>query len=158
MLLSLEQLALLVLLLTVTCVGLFIYTFMLNKKLKVFLLGADGSTLESAIRSDRTKVESLVIENKELKGRLDIAEKKMSQSIRSAQTIRFNPFPDQGSNQSFATSLLDEQGDGVVISSLYARERVSIFAKPVKTFESTYELTVEEKQSISQTKQNQYAK
>ncbi len=61
------------------------------------------------------------------------------------ETIRFNPFPDQGSNQSFAVGMLDEDGDGVVFSSLYSRERMSIFAKPIKNGKSEYELTAEEK-------------
>ncbi len=64
------------------------------------------------------------------------------------ETIRFNPFPDQGSNQSFAIGMLNEDGDGVVISSLYSRDRMSIFAKPVKDKKSTYELSTEEKEAL----------
>jgi hypothetical protein len=64
------------------------------------------------------------------------------------ETIRFNPFPDQGSNQSFAIGLLNEEKDGVVISSLYSRERMSVFAKPIKNGKSDYELTQEEKEAL----------
>jgi biopolymer transport protein ExbB/TolQ len=158
MLFSLQNVSILVIILIIVSCALFIYTLLLAKRLKAFLLGSNGASLESAIVSDRAKVESLVSENKELRARLSTAEKKMSQSIRSVQTVRFNPFADQGSNQSFATALVDETGSGVVISSLYARERVSIFAKPINDFQSTYELTVEEKQSLEQTKSNQYGK
>jgi hypothetical protein len=103
-------------------------------------------------------VQKLIEENKVLRTRLDTAEHKMTQAVRTVETVRFNPFPDQGSNQSFATALLDETGSGVILSSLYARERVSIFAKPVQGFASTYELTTEEKEAIQKTKQNQYGK
>jgi hypothetical protein len=58
--------------------------------------------------------------------------------------VRFNPFEDAGSNQSFAIGLLNEQGDGVVVSSLYARERMSVFAKPIQQHNSSHELTTEE--------------
>jgi hypothetical protein len=76
----------------------------------------------------------------------------LRKSIRGLETIRFNPFPDQGSNQSFAISFQNEDGDGVVISSLYARERMSVFAKPIKKGSSTYELTDEEREVINKSK------
>lgn len=48
--------------------------------------------------------------------------------------------------------MLNEDGDGVVISSLYSRERMSIFAKPIKNGKSEYELTDEEKKSLAKAK------
>jgi hypothetical protein len=138
--------------------GLVGYVAWLHRKLSRFLTGSDAQNLEEVITSDRRKVASLVEENIALRSRLDVTEKKLAQSVRAVQTIRFNPFADQGSNQSFATALVDETGSGVVLSSLYARDRVSVFAKPVANFTSTYELTVEEKQALEQSKQNQYGK
>jgi hypothetical protein len=81
-------------------------------------------------------------------------EKRLRKSIQSVHTVRFNPFKGTGggSNQSFATTLLNEDGDGVIISSLYARDHVSIFGKPVSKHESTYELSEEEHQSLDQAK------
>ena len=76
----------------------------------------------------------------------------MRKSIRGLETIRFNPFPDQGSNQSFAVGMVNEEGDGVVFSSLYSRERMSIFAKPIKNGKSEYELTTEEKEVLEKAK------
>ena len=78
--------------------------------------------------------------------------KKLKKSVRGLETIRFNPFPDQGSNQSFAVGMLNEEGNGVVFSSLYSRERMSIFAKPVKNGKSEYELTTEEKEVLKKGK------
>ena len=66
--------------------------------------------------------------------------------------VIFNPFPDQGSNQSFAIGMLDEEGNGLVISSLYSRERISVFAKPVKNGKSEYELSTEEKEALEKAK------
>ena len=73
---------------------------------------------------------------------------KLRKSIRGLETVRFNPFADQGSNQSFAIGMLNEEGDGVVLSSLYSRERMSVFAKPIKNNKSEYELTAEEKEAL----------
>ena len=44
--------------------------------------------------------------------------------------------------------MLNEDGDGVVLSSLYSRERMSIFAKPILNRKSVYELTSEEKEAL----------
>jgi hypothetical protein len=137
---------------------LILFVFFLYRKVSRFLTGADAKSLEGAILNDRNKVAELLAENKLLRARLDVAEKKISQSIRAVETVRFNPFADQGSNQSFATTLVDETGSGVVLSSLYSRSGVSIFAKPLKGFASSYELTAEEKESIETTKKNQYGK
>ncbi len=134
------------------------YVFFLHRKISRFLTGNNAQNLEGALISDRKKVADLLEENKILRSRLDLAEKKISQSVRAVETVRFNPFADQGSNQSFATTLVDETGSGVIISSLYARGGVSVFAKPLKAFASTYELTTEEKESIETTKKNQYGK
>jgi len=45
--------------------------------------------------------------------------------------------------------MLDEEGNGVVLSSLYSRERMSIFAKPIKGGRSEYDLTAEEKEALN---------
>lgn len=66
---------------------------------------------------------------------------KLSKSIRSVETLRFNPFIDAGSNQSFAIAFMNDEGDGVVMSSLYARDRMSIFAKPIVNNKSKFELS-----------------
>jgi hypothetical protein len=80
----------------------------------------------------------------------------LSRSIQGVETIRFNAFKGtgEGGNQSFAIALLSEEGDGTVVSSLYARDRMSVFAKPVTGFTSKYEMTEEEKSVIAQVSKN----
>lgn len=123
-----------------------------EKRLKRFFLGKKAKNLEDTI--------SILEDNiKELQNAKVTAEKelininnKIKKSIRGLEVIRFNPFPDQGSNQSFAIGLLDENEDGVVISSLYSRDRMSVFAKPIKNGNSAYELTTEEKEVLEKAK------
>ncbi len=67
--------------------------------------------------------------------------------------LRFNPFDETGGNQSFALALLDDHGDGVVISSLHSRETTRIYGKPVKNFaEAGFEFSAEEKQAVDEAK------
>lgn len=62
---------------------------------------------------------------------------------------RFNPFGDTGGQQSFIISILDNNSDGVVISSLYGRNGTHWFAKKVNSGKGLdLELTEEEKETI----------
>ena len=77
---------------------------------------------------------------------------RLKNDLSRCHTIRFNPFADHGSNQSFATCFINDKGDGVVISSLYSRDKVSVYAKPLIKYASEYELSAEEKRVISETR------
>lgn len=74
-------------------------------------------------------------------------EEKIQENLKNIEIVRFNPFKHEGmgGDQSFAFTLLNKKGDGVVISSLYSREKVSVFAKPIQNWQSKYELSGEEK-------------
>lgn len=62
--------------------------------------------------------------------------------------LRFNAFSNTGSDLSFAIALLDDNDNGFVLSSIYGREESRIYAKPLKSGESVYQLTKEEEQAI----------
>ena len=122
----------------------------LELKLKRLLAGKNGKSLESAILNISNGVTRLNDLHNEVRKQIEHIEGRVRKSIKKAEVIRFNPFAGTGSggNQSFATALINEEGEGVVISSLYSRERVSVFAKPVKNYASEYELSGEEKKAI----------
>jgi hypothetical protein len=73
---------------------------------------------------------------KDMEHYLTTVEIRLQKSIQSVETVRYNPFKGTGSggNNSFSTAFLTEKGDGVVLTSMYARDRISMFAKPVKNF------------------------
>jgi len=129
-----------------------IWIFKTEKRLKRFFIGKKAKDLEDTILNLEGDIEKL--KKAKEKGEIEIKEinAKLKKSIRGLETIRFNPFPDQGSNQSFAIGMLNEDGDGVVLSSLYSRERMSVFAKPIKNGKSEYELTQEEENAVKKAK------
>jgi hypothetical protein len=47
-------------------------------------------------------------------------------------------------------AIVDDHGDGVILSSLYSRERVSIFAKPIIKGKPQYDLTEEEQKVLDE--------
>lgn len=141
-------------LLSLTVLILAGWILQLEIRLRKLLGDRDGKSLEGSIRSVHTHLGKLEAEN--YKGRRSIKklEEKISTAIRGVNTERFDAFAGNGGGgrQSFATTLIDEQGNGVVISSLYARDRVSVYAKPLIKFNSKFELNSEEKNSLQQAK------
>lgn len=66
--------------------------------------------------------------------------------------IRFNAFDDVGSDQSYALALLTEEGDGVVLSSIYSREETRTFGKAVEKFQAAHDASREEQAAIARAK------
>lgn len=131
-----------------------VWIFITEKRLKRFFIGKKAKDLEDTIVILENNIIKLNRKAEETERELISVNKKLKQSVRGLETIRFNPFPDQGSNQSFAIGILNENGDGVVLSSLYSRERMSVFAKPVKNGTSEYELSAEEKEVLKKAEVN----
>jgi hypothetical protein len=125
-----------------------IWAIVTEKRLKRFFLGKKAKDLEDTIITLEDEIAKLNKARNNIEKELVTVNDKLKKSIRGLETIRFNPFPDQGSNQSFAIGMLNEEGSGLVISSLYSRERMSVFAKPIKNGKSEYELSAEEKEAL----------
>ena len=70
--------------------------------------------------------------------------------VQSVGLVRFQAFSDYGGDQSFALALSDAAGNGVVVSSIYAREGARVYAKPLQAWSSSYSLSSEEEQAIHQ--------
>lgn len=125
-------------------------------RLTRLMRGKSGKDLEEIVIRSASDIDRFKQFRKELETYLESVEKRLKQSVRGVGMVRFNPFKGtgDGGNQSFASAFIDEKGDGVVFSTLSTRERMSIFAKPLTKFASTYELTGEEREAIKQAKQN----
>jgi hypothetical protein len=110
--------------------------------------GADGETfLEAAARKTgevdqlRSDVSTLDQDVKRL--RVDLAD-----AIRHVAVVRYDAFNDMGGRMSFSAALLDDAGDGVVVSSINGRTETRTYAKGVKAGASDAELSPEEVQAI----------
>jgi hypothetical protein len=123
----------------------------LELKVRRLTRGADGKSLEGAIAGLGQSIIDLRKFEGESKDYFKNLERRVRRSNQAIETVRFNAFKGDGlgGNQSFATALVDEKGDGVVISSLYSRERVSVFAKALSNFTSKIDLSEEEAEAVS---------
>lgn len=63
--------------------------------------------------------------------------------------VRYNAFEDVGGMLSFSLALLNDYGDGVVISSINGRTETRTYAKEVNKLESEHNLSEEERRAIA---------
>ena len=133
-----------------------LWVMMLEMRVKKLLVGKDAKSLEDSFVNMKKDLEDYAQFKKDSIEYLKNIEARLKRSLQSVETVRFNPFKGTGSggNQSFATAFINEKGDGVVISSLYSREHVSVFSKPLKKFESEFEMSEEERNVITKAQEN----
>ena len=148
--LTIEQIAL---------IGLGVLTLILTiavivqgRKLKKVLRGKSGADLEDSFKSIEKEYLEIKKWRNSINEYLNDVEKRLKRSIQAVTTLRFNPWKGngEGGNQSFASAFLSQKGDGLILSSLNVRDRISIFAKPVEKGKSGYELTHEETEALNQ--------
>lgn len=142
----------LIIVLLATTLLLAVWVFILERRVKKLVAGKDARSLEDTIVALGNDIRELEKFQGITTEYLADAEKRIKRSIQGVETIRFNAFKGtgEGGNQSFAIALLSEEGDGAVISSLFARDRMSVFAKPIKNFNSEFEMTEEEQKVVKQ--------
>ena len=80
-------------------------------------------------------------------GEKHLAER-MQQTVQHVGVVRFDAFEDMGGRLSFSAALLDDRGDGVVITSINGRQDTRCYAKQVRGGNSIHNLSEEEEQAI----------
>ena len=68
--------------------------------------------------------------------------------------VRYDAFEDTGSELSYALALLNRDGDGVVLSSIYSRTDTRTFGKSVQRFAPLTNASDEELQAIARARGN----
>jgi hypothetical protein len=64
--------------------------------------------------------------------------------------VRYDAFDDTGSELSYALALLNREGDGVVVSSIYSRTDTRTYGKAVQSYKPAVNASAEELQAIEQ--------
>ncbi len=126
------------------------WLFVLHRRLGRFMQGDNARSLEQLIDGVVRKTSELETFQIELEQYLTKTEERIRKSIQGISIVRFNALSGtgEGGRQSFSIAFLDEKGDGVVLSSMYVRDRFALFGKPIAEGSSEFELTKEETHAI----------
>jgi hypothetical protein len=120
----------------------------LGRRIDALTRGVDGRNLEAVLDAHLDRILGVAHELDELAARAAVLEADMRRAYQRIGIVRFNPFEDTGGNQSFAITLLDGQGNGLVLSSLHGRAGTRIYAKAVSGGRSEAALSTEEEQAL----------
>jgi len=124
------------------------------KKAEIIFRNENSDNLSKMIRQYFLEIDRVVENQKKLESVLGKTKIIAESGLYKTKLLRYNPFGDVGSNQSFSLALLNKKNDGFVVTSIHSREGTRVYSKPVKDGESTYNLSDEEKKVILLTIKN----
>jgi hypothetical protein len=119
-------------------------------------LGGDGTTDIARVAANQNRrIEGLATEVTRLREQVATAEDDVRQSLRNVAVVRYDAFGDMGGRLSFSAAIVDDVGDGLVISSIHARGESRTYAKGVVGGRSSITLTPEEQQALASATQGE---
>ena len=87
-------------------------------------------------------------ELRRLSQELEDTRTELRETLQHLAVVRYDAYGDMGGRLSWSMALLDDKGDGVVLTSINSRNDARSYAKEVKSFESDAKLSPEEEEAI----------
>ena len=131
---------------------LFVLHLQFRKKFKLFMKGKDGVSLEATLQWLTNKVASVDDTLEAHKEALEFIDGRVKRSIRGYSLVRYNAYDGAGGEQSFSTGLLDEHGDGYILSVVSNRNHTGVYSKRVISGSAEVSLTEEETMALVEAK------
>ena len=114
------------------------------------VLTADGGTdVLSVLAGQNATIARLRAEVAAVRGDQEAVRGDVAQSLRHVAVVRYDAFGDMGGRLSFSAALIDDRGDGLVLSSIHARGESRTYAKGVVHGAGDVTLTPEEQQALA---------
>lgn len=131
-----------------------VFSIIMQFRVRRIFRSANTPDIERLLKLHTKTLEDLVKFQAESTNYMKLLDGRIKKKTADVSTIRFNSFQGEGlgGNQSFSSAFADEEGNGVVITSMHTRERTNVFAKPLQNWQSKYDLSEEEKSAIKNSK------
>jgi hypothetical protein len=115
------------------------------------LLAADGDapSFVSAVARQTEQVRALRLEVDDLATLLARTRTELADALRHVSVVRYDAFGDMGGRLSFSAAMLDDGGDGLVLTAIHGRSETRSYMKGVKGGTSEASLSPEEQQAVS---------
>ena len=119
------------------------------------VLQADGNaeSFVQVVERKTAQVEQLQLQVENHAREVEALRVDLHDAIRHVAVVRYDAFNDMGGRMSFTAALLDDGGDGLVITSINGRTETRTYAKGVKGGTSEASLSPEEEQAVSHARQ-----
>jgi hypothetical protein len=114
------------------------------------VLWAGGEKDVAAVLADQAgEIARLRGDVERVRARLVRTEGDVEQSLRHVAVVRYDAFGDMGGRLSFSAAIVDDRGDGLVVSSIHARGESRTYAKGIVEGDSEVTLSPEEQQALA---------
>jgi len=122
----------------------------LQRRIHGMTRGIEGN-LEEMLRAHLDMVQAASRRMDVLEQTIAVLQSQMPSCLRNAHLIRYDAFDDVGGEQSFSLALLDSQGSGLVLTSVYSRSDVRVYAKSIRDGRASHALSQEEERLLRET-------
>lgn len=121
---------------------------LLRRNIAILKRGADGSSLLEKVASQALQIEDLYRVLGEQAAQKEYLTEVLAGALQRVAVVRFDAFEDMGGKLSYSVAMLDENGDGVIFTSIYGRNENRTYAKSVQSGKSSHVLSREEAEAL----------
>jgi hypothetical protein len=120
-----------------------------RRRQKELFRGKDAQSLESIILAQVSRVEMLSKSFNDMSHAIQLLEKSGRKILKRKGFVRYNAFKDTSGDMSYSLALLDDEGDGFVVSGIFSREENRTYVKQIHAWNGEAgSLSEEEEQCI----------
>jgi uncharacterized protein YoxC len=120
-----------------------------RKQLKVLRGTTEETDLLTATAGQAQRVDELFEKVQRLSTSVALCQRDVAASLRHLAVVRFNAMSDMGGQFSFSAAILDDQANGIILTSIQGHNQGRIYAKTILNGECEQPLSPEEKQAIA---------
>ncbi len=127
----------------------------LEKKYRRLMRGNNNKNLEELLLNYLDKIDEMKEATDKIEGICEHTSSLTTACIQKLSIVRYKAFEDVGSDLSYSLALLDGNNNGVILTSIYARNESTTYAKPIDKGISRYDLSEEEEKVLYQSMNSQ---
>lgn len=120
----------------------------LNRRLRGLMRSSSNVDLEHMLLEYHKNVADVSAQTVEIRSMVEALQQKLPACVQNTRIVSYDAFEDIGGEQSFSVALLDGAGDGIVLSSVYSRQHVRVYAKSIKDGQPSRPLSPEEQRLL----------
>lgn len=121
----------------------------LNRLYARLTRGTSGGNIEEVLTGYMSTVSDTVHRMEALERNVERLAENQRLCLQRVGIVRFDAFEEVGGEQSFAVALLDQQCNGIALSSVYSRTDMRVYAKALRRGQPSHPLTREEEQAVA---------
>lgn len=121
---------------------------LLRRGVTILKRGVDGESLVDKVANQALRIEELSRGLDEQAAQKEYLTDVLAGTLQRVAMVRFDAFEDMGGKLSYAVAMLDENGDGVILTSIYGRNENRTYAKAISGGASSHVLSQEEAEAL----------